>query len=115
MWKYLLLWGSLHLLIRLIAGNNLSYTDCISLCKSTLRGKTDPNTIEHVGFLIHLLNKFMFCANAQRVSKEYINLALHLAVGNQKVVVTPYMVGLLYRSLGHLVDKGIYDTIGGLY
>lgn len=27
--------------------------------------------------------------------------------------MAPYMVSLLYRSLGPLVDKGIYDTIGG--
>lgn len=94
--------------------NNLSYTDCISTCQSTSRGKTDPDTIEHVGFLLYFLDKFMFCANAQRISKEYINLALHLAVGNQKVAMAPYMVALLYRSLGHLVDKGIYCTIGGL-
>lgn len=93
--------------------NNLSYTDCISLCKSTSRGKADSDTIEHLGFLLHFLDKFMFCANAQRISKEYINLALHLATGNQKVAMALYMVGLLYRSLGHLVDKGIYDTIEG--
>lgn len=55
----------------------------------------------------------MFCSNAQKISKEYINLALNLAEGDQEVAIAPYMVGLIYRSLDHMVNNEIYDTIGG--
>lgn len=93
--------------------NNLSYSECINILKSTSRGMTDLDTIENVGFLLHFLYKFMFCSNIQKISREYINLTLYLAEGEQHVAMAPYMVGLLYKSLGHLVDEGIYDTIGG--
>lgn len=48
-----------------------------------------------------------------RVSKEYVNLALNLAEGDQKVAMAHYMVGILYRSLGQMIEKGICDIIRG--
>ena len=33
----------------------------------------------------------MLCASGQKVSREYINLALNLAEGDQKVALAPYI------------------------
>lgn len=56
--------------------------------KSTSRGNNDPDIIEHTGFLLYFLNKFMFYSNAQKIFKDII-IYIKFGRGRPKGVYGP--------------------------
>ncbi|XP_058185682.1 uncharacterized protein LOC131302908 [Rhododendron vialii] len=76
------------------------------------KGPVENN--EHVAFLLYWLNKFIFCVSANRVTKNFIDLACALASG-QKLALGPLVLAHLYRGMKELISNKFIFAPGPLW
>ncbi|KAI8536020.1 hypothetical protein RHMOL_Rhmol10G0222700 [Rhododendron molle] len=69
---------------------------------------------EHVAFLLYWLNKFIFCVSANRVTKDFMDLACALA-SEQKLALGPLVLAHLYRGMKELISNKFIFAPGPLW
>lgn len=69
---------------------------------------------EHVAFFLYWMNKFIFYESANRVTKDFIDLACALASG-QKQALGPLVLAHLYRGMKELVSNKFVFASGPLW
>ncbi|PQP92750.1 uncharacterized protein Pyn_13504 [Prunus yedoensis var. nudiflora] len=68
--------------------------------------------VEHAAFLLYWLCKFVFCMQANKVTLEFAQRADYLAQGGI-LVLSPFLLGHLYRTLHDVVTDGMKPKHGG--
>lgn len=70
------------------------------------------NAWEELLFILYFICKFLLVVPGLRITKEYLNLAICMAIRKQ-MSLAPFVLGTLYKGLFTFVDKEITNACGG--